>query len=359
MDLPVGLIRRGGTYYVKYKRLGKWVRKAVGDDLGIAIAEHHRLRGSSNEQPKLKAATIDDCAPLWLAHQQLRNKPRTVKAAQVHVRRLLEQLGGRRLDSLRSTDIDALIAARRKTGVKDLSINNDLRVLKAMLRWAHAEGLVAQLPTRIRMLRCVSRRTIDVFTPSEVERVLAVAQERVRMLLIVAASTALRLDELVHLQWRNVDFRELRIDVTAKQYRSRRRDGSEVETYWSPKSHAERSIFVTSEIADELRRFRMSQRRSADADWMFQGRRPGDRWVSPLKAIRDAFEAAGIYEKGKLTHVIRHSVATRMLQQGVDLETVRDVLGHADVTTTARYLHVVDERKRAAAQAVGLVGRRK
>jgi site-specific recombinase XerD len=43
-----------------------------------------------------------------------------------------------------------------------------------------------------------------------------------------------------------------------------------------------------------------------------------------------------------------------MLRQ-VWAETVRDVLGHADLTTTARYLHVVDERKRAAAGLVGLV----
>jgi integrase len=161
------------------------------------------------------------------------------------------------------------------------------------------------------------------------------------------------------LQWRDIDVRELRIDVTAKQYRSRRRDGSEAASCWSPKSHAERSIFITGEIADELRRFRMKQRRSADSDWIFQGRRAGERWVSPLKAIREAFETAEVYEKGKLTHAIRHTVATRMLQQGVDLETVRDVLGHADITTTARYLHAVDARKRAAAGLVGLVGRRR
>jgi integrase/recombinase XerD len=359
MDLPSGLIRRGDTYYVKYKRLGKWVRKAVGQDLDVAIAELRRLRGPSRVSQKAQAITIDECVPLWLANQRLRNKPGTVKTAQVHVRRLLEQLGGRRLDSLRSVDVDDLIKARRQTGVKDLSVNNDLRVLKAMLRWAQAEGLIAQLPVRIKMLRCVSRRTIDVFTPTEVDRVLAVAQERVRLLLALAASTALRLDELLHLQWHNIDLRELRIDVTAKQYRRRGRGGLEIESYWSPKSHAERSIFITPEIADELRRFRMSQRRSGDTDWIFQGRRVGERWISPLKAIREAFENAGIYEKGKLTHAIRHTVATRMLQQGVDLETVRDVLGHADVTTTARYLHVVDERKRAAAGLVGLVGGRR
>ena len=53
------------------------------------------------------------------------------------------------------------------------------------------------------------------------------------------------------------------------------------------------------------------------------------------------------------SHAVRHTVATRMLQGGIDLETVRDVLGHAEVTTTARYLHAVDERKRRAGAVPG------
>ena len=81
MDLPSGLIRRGGTYYVKYKRLGKWTRKAVGQDLDFAIAELRRLRGPSRVTQKAQAITIDECVPLWLANQRLRNKPGTVKTA--------------------------------------------------------------------------------------------------------------------------------------------------------------------------------------------------------------------------------------------------------------------------------------
>jgi integrase len=290
--------------------------------------------------------------------QAVRSKPRTVRAARVHTRRLLEQLRGRRADSITSGDLDAFVESRRRGGVKDISICNDLRVLKSMLRWSVAEGILPAMPVRVRLLRCVQRKTIEVFTPAEIERVLAAAEPRVRIMLALAATTALRLDELVHLRWRDVDLSELRVDVTAKRFSRRRRDGAEIEESWSPKSHAERTVFITSELAADLCRFRMTQRRRDDSDWIFQGRRPGDPWVSPSKAIRSAFEAAGIYERGKLTHCVRHSVATLMLQQGVDLETVRSILGHADVSTTSRYLHAVDERKRAAAQRVGLVAPR-
>jgi integrase len=118
-------------------------------------------------------------------------------------------------------------------------------------------------------------------------------------------------------------------------------------------------VFITADVADDLRRYRMTARCRDDSDWIFQGRRPGDRWMWPSTAIREAFQAAGIYEPGKLTHCVRHSVATLMLQQGVDLETVRSILGHADVSTTSRYLHAVDDRKRVAAGVVGLVRNRR
>ena len=113
--------------------------------------------------------------------------------------------------------------------MKDNSINNDLRILKCVLRWSVAEGLLAAMPTRVRLLRCVNRRTIEIFTPQEMDRVLSVAEPRVRLLLTLAATAGLRLAELTHLRWRDVDLRELRVDVTAKRFRRRRRDGVEVE----------------------------------------------------------------------------------------------------------------------------------
>jgi site-specific recombinase XerD len=361
-----GLTKRGGVWYSQHKRDGRWVRSAVGRDLAEAVRKHERLRGGEDDSPAPlapaaaapRAPSLDKLAERWLAMQVVRSKPTTVRAARTHVRRLLERMRQRRADSITSEDLDAFVQSRRRDGVKDNSINNDLRILKSILRWSVAEGLLAAMPTRVRLLRCVNRRTVEIFTPKQMERVLSVAEPRVRLLLTLAATTGLRLAELVHLRWRDVDLRELRVDVTAKRYRRRRRDGVEVEESWSPKSHAERTVFITADVADELRRFRATHRRRDDTDWIFQGRRPGDRWMWPSTAIREAFQAAGIYEPGKLTHCVRHSVATLMLQQGVDLETVRSILGHADVSTTSRYLHAVDERKRAAAKVVGLLARR-
>ena len=68
------------------------------------------------------------------------------------------------------------------------------------------------------------------------------------------------------------------------------------------------------------------------------------------RAMRKVFESADLYEpQNAVLHLIRHTVATRLISNGVDLETARDILGHADVSTTAGYLHTSDRRKKAAA----------
>ncbi len=290
--------------------------------------------------------------------QRIRSKPTTVKSARLRSARVLKGIGDVEVPRLTPAHVDRFIANRRRQGAKASTINCDLRILRALLRHAVDGGVIEKLPCKIKMLRAPNRRTIEPFTPEEINRVLAVAEDRVRVLLVIAGSAGLRLDECLHLQWRDINFKRCVIHVREKRYCFRDRRGQVVDRHWSPKSHQARSVFITAEAADELRRFRMAQQWSAAEDWVFQSRRPRQRWTAPHKAIRRAFEEAGLYEPGKGTHALRHTVATRMLQNGIDLETVRDVLGHKDISTTALYLHAVDERKRAAADAVGLIGGR-
>ena len=88
---------------------------------------------------------------------------------------------------------------------------------------------------------------------------------------------------------------------------------------------------------------------------MLQGVKPGLRFTAIDHRLRTVFEWAGMYEKGRLAHTFRHAVATHLLENGVDLETVRDWLGHHQVTTTALYLHATDDRKRKAAAKLRLM----
>jgi site-specific recombinase XerD len=90
-------------------------------------------------------------------------------------------------------------------------------------------------------------------------------------------------------------------------------------------------------------------------------------FVSPLghalagRAVNRALERllrkAGLSDRGITPHKLRHTFATQLIRRGVDVRTVQELLGHADLETTARYLHSDTRSKRAAVEQLsGLVG---
>jgi site-specific recombinase XerD len=76
--------------------------------------------------------------------------------------------------------------------------------------------------------------------------------------------------------------------------------------------------------------------------YVFNGKKHGDV-LSPRGvqwAMKETLKASGINKEATI-HTLRHSFATHLLEMGMDLDTLRSVLGHAHLTTTMVYLHVV------------------
>lgn len=117
------------------------------------------------------------------------------------------------------------------------------------------------------------------------------------------------------------------------------------------KGDKQRIVPLGHTAADWVRRYlsesRPSLLKNGKSAWLFVNARGGGRLsrVGFWKVLRDYGIAAGV-PRGLSPHVLRHSFATHLLERGADLRAIQMMLGHADLSTTQIYTHVLEARLR-------------
>jgi integrase/recombinase XerD len=109
------------------------------------------------------------------------------------------------------------------------------------------------------------------------------------------------------------------------------------------------TFYATALRCGELERLRIYFRQYRPKNWLFPSRQNHGSLMEDRSlryVCRQAAKRAGIQRRVH-PHLFRHACATHMLDAGADLRTIQVLLGHADIGTTARYLHVSMQRLQA------------
>ena len=198
----------------------------------------------------------------------------------------------------------------------------------AALRFFYGVTLgMAEIPERIAYAR-EPRRLPVVLSADEVVRFLeAVPSLKARAALTTAYAAGLRVSEVTGLRVTDIDSGRMMIRIE------------------HGKGGKERYVMLSAQLLAILRTY---WRLARPEHWLFPGR-DATRPIEPTTlhaACRSARAAAGI-DKKVTVHILRHSFATHLLESGVDIRVIQVLLGHAHLSTTARYTHV----------SQGLIGR--
>ena len=168
----------------------------------------------------------------------------------------------------------------------------------------------------------VKRKLPQVLSPEDIQQVLnATMNLKHRAIVATLYGAGLRRAEVRTLKVSDIDGQRMVIHV---------RDG---------KGHVPREVTLSPKL---LELFRIYWRWRKPKDWLFPSARYRDRPIdlSGIHGICEkAAQAAGL-KKAFNPHILRHSYATHLLEAGADLRVIQLLLGHADLQTTARYLHV-------------------
>lgn len=172
-----------------------------------------------------------------------------------------------------------------------------------------------------------------------------IGPEAIRVMVMVAATTAIRRSELRGLRWADVDFEGLKISLRRGLFRKK-------ET--SMKTNASRKpVPILPEMVEVLLQWRTETPYPADTDWVFaspftKGKRPYWAESAMTDHIRPAAIRAGV-KKHIGWHTFRHSLATLLGQNGENVKVVQELLRHATTRiTTEVYQQAEQDAKRAA-----------
>jgi integrase/recombinase XerD len=141
-----------------------------------------------------------------------------------------------------------------------------------------------------------------------------------RIVLSLIYSAGLRGQEVINLKIADVDFERKTIHIRQSKYKK------------------DRIVPLANYMQCGLRKYLAAENPHL---WMFNGKEPDGRYsVKGLSwVMRQALKKTSIKKEVNL-HSLRHTYATHLLEEGVNIVTLKELLGHADITTTMIYLHI-------------------
>jgi integrase len=323
----MALYQRGRIWYADYYANGARFQESTGKANRREAEKHLALRISEVQRGvfvKPVNITLPEFSDRYIEHAKAHK--RSWKRDVQMLGHLRGFFGNAKLREITPSRVEEYQQARMKD-VAPATVNREMAVLKHGYFLAERWGL-HQGTNPVRLVKFLPENNLKFHTLSEDdERVLLFASPPyLREMILFALNTGLRTSDIFNLQWVEVDIEQQRLKKIVK------------------KSDRPLSLPLND------RAFAIIEARQAikHGPYVFYNPMTGDRFKDVKGALAAAAKRARV---GKITwHMFRHTFASRLTRDGVDIVTVKELLGHSNITTTMRYAHSNDDAKRRAVQ---------
>lgn len=241
------------------------------------------------------------------------------------------------LDDIDQLLVRSFVAALNQRRLARRTQGRHLSALRGLFRYACLMGRMQSNPAESVPTPKVEKTLPRHLRPGEIEALLEAPAGREgplglrdRALLELLYASGLRVGELVALNWRDVDVGARVLRVVGKGDRER------MTPFGGPAEQALRQWLDAWE--DVFRR--RSGNEDGHLEPVFLNRNGGRLSARSVRRIIDRYVEETAQAAGAHPHALRHSFATHLLESGADLRSIQELLGHASLSTTQRYMHV-------------------
>lgn len=226
---------------------------------------------------------------------------------------------GAKWSTLTRSDIDEYITMRAKEGIKPATTNRELSAISALYRFFIREGLMTSNPARFQSRRKQGEHLPNTIPSEDLRKAYEHSVGVVHVWIGLLSTTGIRISELLGLNWEDIDFKSCALEIHGK-------------------GNKDRIVYTTSEYLELMRQ---AYERNPIEGRIFR--------YSERDARHMIWEALKPWSRAKQLspHAIRHTFATTLARQGVNVATIATILGHNRIATTQKYIDMAQMDCRA------------
>ncbi len=328
----MAVFKKNKIWYIDYYYQGRRIREAIGESKKLAekalvIRKAEIVQGKFEIQSIEPSIAFDELATMYIEYAKINKK--SWKRDVTSLRSLLLFFGNKRLKDI-SPFLVEKYKQKRKEEVKPATVNRELACMKHMFSLAIKWGKTTKNPVKEVKLFKENNQRLRFLTEDEIYRLIESCSKQFKPVVITAINTGMRLNEILGLKWKDIDFERNLIILDES------------------KSGSPRQI----PISDVLKETLINLNPKSTEEHLFL-----NKFGKPYRDVREAFDRA--LRKAKIYnfrfHDLRHTFASHLVMSGIDLVTVKELLGHKTIQMTMRYSHLSGKHKQ---QAVNILQRR-
>jgi site-specific recombinase XerD len=259
---------------------------------------------------------------------RLNHKPRTLASSFTSVMLFLDfygKSGKGEIERIERVDLEAFIEHEQDRGLRISTVRTRLACIIAFLHFLMEQDIV---PGSL-LKRGIKLKLPDVLpramNPADVRKLLCVIDDiRDRALFLVLLRTGMRIGELLGLKLNDLDIRERKIHL-----------------FEGEKNSMGRVVYLSDDALFAIKLW--LRRRDKNKEFVFYGQSNGHLCYSSGRGLFLKYlKKAGLDQKGYTVHCLRHTFASELLNAGMRLECLQQLLGHQDIEVTRRYARLTD-----------------